>query len=81
MPKVFLVSLKYITVTWLFKMTKFMWVNFNCPCVQTFSCLIVWLYVCTHSHQIYEILKLKIHKLHEFAICTSSQSGKMKDYN
>ena len=28
-----LIILKYITVTWLFKMKKFVWVNFNCPCV------------------------------------------------
>ena len=25
-----------------FSMTKFMWVNFNRSCVQTFSCLIAW---------------------------------------
>ena len=27
--QVFLISLKYITITWLFKMRKFTWINFN----------------------------------------------------
>ena len=31
LPKV--IDLKYITVTYLFKMTKFMWVNISCLCV------------------------------------------------
>ena len=47
-------------------MTKSMWVNFSCPCVQTFSCLIAW-YTPTWN--------LKIHQLYEFVVYTSSQSG------
>ena len=51
-------------------MTKFMWFNFNCPCVKTFSCFIVW-YTLTAWN-------LKIHQLLEFVIYTSSQSGNQR---
>ena len=47
-------------------MTKSMWVNVSCPCVQTFSCLIAW-YTPTWN--------LKIHQLYEFVAHISSQSG------
>ena len=48
-------------------MTKLMWVYFNCPCVQTFSCLIAWYYTPTWN--------LKFQQLYESVIYTSSQSG------
>ena len=46
-------------------MAKFMWVNFSCPYVSTFSCLI---YVYTH-------MNLKVHQLHGFSGYGSSQGG------
>ena len=46
-------------------MAKFMRVNFNCPCMQTYSCLIAW-YTATWI--------LKIHQLYEFVVYTISQS-------
>ena len=63
--KCFLVNLKYMTVTWLFKMAKFIWVCFNCPCVGLFLLDSLWT----------PRLNLKFHHLHEFGICTSSQGG------
>ena len=57
---------KYRAVMWLFKIEKFMCISFSCSCVQTFSYLIAW---CTLTWN------PKVHQLHEFAICTSSQGG------
>ena len=61
-----LINLKDMTVIWLIKMAKFMWVNFNCPCVYTTSCLIA--YHAVHQHQNWRSTNWD-----EFAICTSSQ--------
>ena len=55
-----------MTVTWLFKMAKFMWVSFNCPlCVSLF----LLDSLCTPTQN------TKVSQLHEFGICTSSQGG------
>ena len=59
--KCFLVNLKYMTVTWLFKMAKFMWVNFESLCnanltvdVTLFFALLVLIFrVCLWSFQCY----------------------------
>ena len=47
-----LINLKCTTVTWLFKMAKFMWVIFNCPDVDLNT----------------PTLRSEGHELHEFAI-------------
>ena len=69
----FFINLKCITVTWLFKMTKFMWAIFNSLCRP--SCLYL---MCIQSHW-----DLKVHQLYEFAICTTWLGGNvvMKDDN
>ena len=54
-------NLKYMTVTWLFKMAKFMWVNFESLCnanltvdVTLFFALLVLIFqVCLWSFQCY----------------------------
>ena len=67
---VFLINLRNITVTWIFKMATFMWVIFNCLCVENFSCLMIAYAWYVHPHEV-----SKVHQLHEFAICISSQGG------
>ena len=58
-------NLKYITVTWLFKIAKSLWVIFNSFC--GLSCLYL---VCIHPH-----LDLKVYQLYEFPVCTIWQGG------
>ena len=33
----FLINIKYVTVTWLFKISTFMWVILSCPWVRLFT--------------------------------------------
>ena len=71
LKKVFLINLKIITVTWLFKMAKLCGSFLTVPMCRTFF---AW---CNHSLCMIctPIWNLKVHQLHLIAICTISQNG------
>ena len=66
---VLLIILKYITDTWLFKMTKSMWVIFNS----------FWRLSCLSLVYIHPYLDLEVYQLYAFPICTTWEGGTGKD--
>lgn len=68
--KCFKINLKYISVTWLFKMAESLWVIINCTCVDFPK---DWYAACIHWHW-----DLMVLQLHETEIFTNWQGGLSK---